>query len=198
MKLFSMTWWCALAALMTPAIGFTAEPTQSIKLSELLSLARSTNLQLEVSKKDQDVAIAGVTTANAFPNPEIEFVPGQFRNRSGLPGASGSGVGVGIGVAQPIEFLSLRESRQNLAKSRVSLTGALIDTTIPNITDGVRKRSIEMSRAQDELVAISEDLQLTNQILDRVRVRVNVGEAPRFDLLKKISLARNLSCARLA
>jgi outer membrane protein, heavy metal efflux system len=197
MKFFSMTWWCALAALITPAIGFTAEPTQSIKLSALLSLARSTNLQLEVSKKDQEVALAGVTTANAFPNPEIEFVPGQFRNRSGGP----SGVGVGVGLAQPIEFLSLRESRQNLAKSRVSLTGALIDTTIANITDGVRKRAIEMARAQEELVAISDDLQLANQILDRVRVRVNVGEAPRFDLLRaeaEVAVAqKNLISAQL-
>jgi outer membrane protein, heavy metal efflux system len=197
MKFFSMTWWCALAALITPAIGFSAEPTQSIKLSALLSLARSTNLQLEVSKKDQEVALAGVTTANAFPNPEIEFVPGQFRNRSGGP----SGVGVGVGLAQPIEFLSLRESRQNLAKSRVSLTGALIDTTIANITDGVRKRAIEMARAQEELVAISDDLQLANQILDRVRVRVNVGEAPRFDLLRaeaEVAVAqKNLISAQL-
>jgi outer membrane protein, heavy metal efflux system len=196
----------ALTLLVSTHRANAAEPPKSVKLSELLNLARSANLQLEVSKKDKEIAIAGVTTAKAFPNPDVELTPGQFRNRSGTP-LNGSnsglslGLSLGLSVAQPIEFSGLREARQNLAESRVSLAGALTETTAANITDGVRKKAIDMLRAQDELAATVEDLQLTQQILDRVRVRVSVGEAPRFDLLRaeaEVAVAqKNLTSAQI-
>jgi outer membrane protein, heavy metal efflux system len=192
----------ALTLLISSHRGLAAEPPKSVKLSELLNLARSANLQLEVSKRDRDIAIAGVTTAKALPNPEVELTPGQFRNRSGTPSSgSNSGLGLGLSIAQPIEFSGLREARQGLAESRVSLAGALTETTAASITDGVRKRAIDMQRAQDELAATSEDLQLTQQILDRVRVRVAVGEAPRFDLLRAEAevavVQKNLTSAQI-
>jgi outer membrane protein, heavy metal efflux system len=191
-----------IALLISTNRVMAAEPPKAVKLSELLNLARSANLQLEISKRDRDIAVAGVTTARAYPNPDVELTPGQFRNRSSTPSSgSNSGLGLGLSIAQPIEFGGLREARQGLAESRVSLAGALTETTAASVTDGVRKRAIDLLRAQDERAATLEDLQLAQQILDRVRVRVNVGEAPRFDLLRAEAevavVQKNLTSAQI-
>jgi outer membrane protein, heavy metal efflux system len=93
-----------LTLLISTGRVMAAEPPKSVKLSELLNLARSANLQLEISKRDRDIAVAGVTTARAYPNPEVELTPGQFRNRSGTPSSgSNSGLGLGLSIAQVYE-----------------------------------------------------------------------------------------------
>jgi cobalt-zinc-cadmium efflux system outer membrane protein len=52
------------------------------------------------------------------------------------------------------------------------------------LSAAIRDRFFELVRLRAELQAQQEDLLLTEQIRDRIDVRVRAGEAPRFDALR--------------
>jgi outer membrane protein, heavy metal efflux system len=145
-----------------------------LTISQLIEMARLSSRSIEIARLDQNVASAGVTIAKAYPNPEFEL----------LPGRSQAGTGAALGVAQVIELPQLRQARLALARSQISLTEANLKMIEATVIDQVRRRAIDTNRAQEEQLAVKEDLTIAQQILDRVRVRVQTGEAPRFDLLR--------------
>jgi cobalt-zinc-cadmium efflux system outer membrane protein len=73
-----------------------------------------------------------------------------------------------------------------------------------NLMAEIKTRFFETLRREEDLEANREDLALTEQIRDRIRVRVRTGEAPRFDLIRadnEVALATkqvNLAIARVA
>jgi outer membrane protein, heavy metal efflux system len=165
-------------ALLTTQVQ--AQAPAVLTLNTLIEQAKASHLLLEVARQEVAISEAGLTTAKAYPNPEIEIIPGyaQFKSSTGHNRSSA------LGVAQPIELPGLRQSRIALATSYASSAVAAQRVTLAQITDLVRVRAIDVVRTQEELVAVAEDLQLTKQILNSVQVRVRSGEAPRFDLIR--------------
>jgi outer membrane protein, heavy metal efflux system len=151
----------------------------NIKVSQFIEMAKQSNLQIEGARQDVLASGAGMITARALPNPELEFTPGVASARTG-----NSGAGASLGIVQPIERPSFRQAKQDLASSRIALAQSNQKVIEALIIDQVRKRSVEAVRAQEELVAVTEDLQIARQIAERVRVRARTGEAPRFDLMR--------------
>jgi outer membrane protein, heavy metal efflux system len=151
----------------------------SIKVSQLIEMAKQSSLQIEAAKQDVVATDAGMITARAYPNPELEFIPGRASAKN-----ANSGNSAAFGVIQPIELPGLRQARQELAGSRGVLAQSNQKVVESLVIDQVRRRSVETVRAQEELAAVTEDLQIARQILERVRVRARTGEAPRFDLLR--------------
>jgi outer membrane protein, heavy metal efflux system len=167
------------ALMIAEASAQNAIETSTIKISQLIEMARQSSLQIEGAKQDVIASDAGTITAKAYPNPELEVIPGRANARSGNGGSS-----TAFGVVQPIERPSFRQARQDLASSRVALAQSNQRVIESFVVDQVRRRAVEMVRAQEELVAVTEDMQISKQILERVRVRARTGEAPRFDLLR--------------
>jgi outer membrane protein, heavy metal efflux system len=164
------------------ATELKAQPTakiDSIKVSQLIELAKQSSLQIEAARQDVLASDAGTITARAYPNPEWEFTSGRGNSKSGNGGSSTL-----LGIAQPVEFSGFRQARQELASSRVALAKSNQKVVESFVIDQVRRRAVETVRAQEELIAVTEDLQIARQILERVRVRTRIGEAPRFDLLR--------------
>jgi outer membrane protein, heavy metal efflux system len=163
-----------------PVLSASTGTPLTLTLSNLIEQAKNSHLLLEVARQDLAISVAGITTAKAYPNPEIEVIPGHAQFKSG----AAHNRSAALGLAQPIELPGLRQSRIALATSYAASAIAAQQVTLAQITDLVRIRAIDVVRAQEELVAVAEDLELTRQILNSVQVRVRSGEAPRFDLIR--------------
>jgi len=166
-------------------------------LAELIELARRDSPVLAVSVAEQSVARAGVVTARAYPNPEAGFEWGRTQAR----GDGASGYSPILAINQPIENPWLRDARARAADSRVELAQLQTGATTSSLTAAIRRRFFDAVRLREEVQAFGEDLALTEQIRERVAVRVRVGEGARFDLLRaesEVAVARkNLDTARL-
>ena len=155
--------------------------TATFTLMQLLDRAFLESPLLSASRRDELAAGAGITTARAYPNPEFEIGGGQASSRV----AGGvSGFAPMLGIAQVIESPSLRAARLRSAQDRLQIAEAQTGATRTFLAAEIKRRYYEVVRLQEEQKALNEDLLLTEQIRERVRVRVRSGEAARFDQVR--------------
>ena len=185
----------ATRQMIDPGAPLEGAPVYS--LPELLARARNESPVLAVSRSEELAAQAGLRTARAYPNPEVEFSPGRYSSREGF----GSGSASQVTLSQPLENPWLRDARQKTAESRIEVAGANTRVTRTNLDALVKRRFFDMLRLTEEVKASTEDLQLTEQIRERVLLRAQTGEAPRFDLIRaesEVAVARkNLTTSLL-
>ena len=163
---------------------------QSVTLEQLLELARIESPTLNSARASALSVRSGIQTARAIPNPQIEFLAGENRARRGL---GTSGTGTELGIAQPLENPALRAARIGAAESNAEAAEAAVAVTEADVVADIRQRWFGVLRAQEEVQAARDDLALTEQILERIRVRVRTGESPRFDLVRaetEVAVAR--------
>ena len=159
--------------------------SQVFTLESLIEMGQSISLSIEGAKAQSQAARAALTTAQTYPNPEIDFNTGPFRPTtvgSQLGGASGSGYGAAI--AQRIENPSLRQARSSVAQTNIRSTDLNLVVLQNDISALIKVRYFEVLKRGEELAAAKEELQLTEQIRERIRVRTSTGESPRFDLIR--------------
>jgi cobalt-zinc-cadmium efflux system outer membrane protein len=182
-----------------PATSAASRPVAlpSFTLAQLTELALRENPLLAVARADERAALAGTVTARAYPNPEFAIEPGHASGKAGGP----SGASTVYSIGQPIENPWLRESRARLAQTRVELAGVQTGAQRSALVAALRNRFFDVVRLREEVQAFREDLQLTEQIRERVALRVRVGEGARFDLVRaesEVAVARkNLESAGL-
>ena len=189
-----------------PALAQVAAATSAVEapraratftLERLLSIAAESSPLLGAGRAEIDVARAQTLTARAFPNPEFGVEPGRLRPNAD----TNSGASTVFSIGQPLENPWLREARIRSAESGVEVARSRVQTQRTNLAGTIRTRFHEVARIDEETAAYAEDLQITEQIRDRIRIKVRSGEAPRFDLVRaegEVEAARkNLSTARL-
>lgn len=188
----------ALIALLIAGTSATSAATPTYTLEALIERALSESPALATSRAQQAEARAGLITARALPNPEIVIEPGRLVPR--LPGEP-AGASTALSLAQPIENPRLRAARSASAEARVVVALAETGVTQSRLVAAVRERFFELLRLRAEQQALQEDLILTEQIRDRIEVRVRAGEAPRFDSLRAegevAGVRRSLEATRL-
>lgn len=150
-------------------------------LAQVAEMARQSSPLLAVGRAEIDAAQAGTITARAYPNPELGFEPGRLSPRT--PAAI-TGSNTVISIGQPLENPWLREARIRSADSGVELARSRALAQAVNLSAAVRTKFLDVVRLDEELLAFGEDLQITEQIRDRILLRVRTGEAPRFDLVR--------------
>ena len=163
---------------------------QVLTLDQLLELARVESPTLNSARASALSVRSGIQTASALLNPQIEFLGGENRARRGL---GTSGTGTELGIAQPLENPALRAARIGAATSNAEAAEASVAVTEADVVADIRQRYFGVLRAQEEVQAARDDLALTEQILERIRVRVRTGESPRFDLVRaetEVAVAR--------
>lgn len=169
---------CALLGGLTP---LAARAVESFSLSHLLALAHSDNRTLHAARDAVTAASAGITTAGAFPNPELEISNGQSRARQiGAP----AGDVRSVTLSQPLEWPQLRGARVDAAEAAWRAVDAGRRAFEADVHGWVRLRYYELLRRQAEVQAAEEDLALATQIRSRIQLQVDQGEAPRFELIK--------------
>jgi cobalt-zinc-cadmium efflux system outer membrane protein len=152
-----------------------------LTLSQALALAEQHSPALKVASTQVDGAYAALDTAHAYPNPDIEFGSG---NSHLLPPTSQRGHNSALAISQPLELPGLRNARQRAAEAGVSSGTALLDDARINLYTQVKIAFFEVLRRQDEAKLAEENHALLMQIRNRVKLRVEVGESPRYELVK--------------
>lgn len=166
-----------IVAMLMP-VQLNAAP---LTLNEALRLATIHSPVIAAAKAQERGAQAALTTATAYVNPEIEFSSGSSRPRQ-LGGTSGS-TGL-VGVSQLFELPSLRAARRQVAEAGIASGSAALSFTQLNQNTAVKQAFFDALRRQEEARLAKENYELLLQIRNRVKVKVEVGESPRYELVK--------------
>lgn len=172
------------AIFLLAAIGLCMQPAQAAErytLDQLKALALDANPSLGAARADVDVSRADTLSARAYPNPEIEVMGGD-RNARGAnlaPGSMGS-----IALSQRFDYPSQRDARLRVAEAGVVSAQSGVQSFEIDLLAQLKQNFYSVIRYQGELRAAQEDLELARSIRNRVEVRVDTGEAPRYELIR--------------
>ena len=169
-------------------------------LKDLIDIAKRENPILDVLKAKEDAAKSSVVTAESFLNPEIEAGsgPSRYRTPSTNPNQKQNW---GVTLSQPLEFPNVRSARKAVAESRVNYAGYFTEATMINLSLQIKKAFYEVLQNEAILKIAEGDRDALNDIRGRVALRVDVGEAPRYELIKAdtelIAAQRDADAAKL-
>lgn len=178
--------------LLPAAAAAAGDAPPVYDLQALRQLAIDANLSLAAARDGVDAARAGVVSASAYPNPETELTTGNATPRIG--GASGHAHA--IAISQRIDNPWQRSARIGAAEAAAGGAEAGLRQTRVGLLARLQTAFYDLLRRQEEQAAAREDLALAESIYERVKVRVDVGEAPRYDLIRAEAerlTARNLT-----
>lgn len=159
-------------------VAHAAEP---YTLEQLKALALEANPSLGAARADVEVSRADTITARAYPNPELEVMGGDRNSRGPnlAPGSLGT-----IGLSQRFDYPSQRDARLRVAEAGVLSAQSGVQSFEIDLLAQLKQNYYLVIRYQAELRAAREDLELARSIRNRVEVRVNTGEAPRYELIR--------------
>lgn len=165
-----------------PAPGLTA-PVQAapLTLNDALRLAIAHNPKIAAAKAQENSAYAALSTALAYPNPDVEFAKGASYMRQ--PAGKNGGNEL-VGLSQSIDFPYFRAARRKVAEAGITAGQAVASDTRLNQRTAVKQAFFDLLRRQAEARLASENHNLLMQIRNRVEIKVDVGESPRYELVK--------------
>ena len=168
-----------ISALCLGASLSYAEPAYD--LSQLEALALESNRAILAARDQVSAARFAVDSAAAFPNPELEYLSGTTRSRgpAGNPGDARSAT-----LTQPLDLPWRRTARIGAAEAGLEAVGAGARAFEADILAILRGRYFEVLRREAELSNALEDAALMESVRSRISLRVETGEAPRFELIK--------------
>ena len=187
-----MKHWLAVLACVGLWASTVQAAERALDLRAYLALVEAHNPELNAAQKQRGQALAEERIARAYPNPDIEIGAGSWQPRAG--GRSGD-VST-LGISQRIELPSVREARIGAARSGIAVTDALIETVRQQVGYAAIQAWYDALRRGAEFALANENAALLGAMRDRVRARVDVGEAPRFELTRietEVLVARNLA-----
>ncbi|QOK93847.1 TolC family protein (plasmid) [Ralstonia pseudosolanacearum] len=158
-----------------------AAPLPRYSLPQLLELARAGHPALAASRAQVQAAQAGMTTARAWPNPEVEAMTGRQRAR--MPGAV-EGRTNSVSVTQKLDLPWQRTARMQAADAAFEGSQAQARSSARDLEAQLKLRFYDVLRREAEQRSAREDVTLVEQIRRRVAVRVEAGEAPRYELIR--------------
>jgi len=166
------------AVLVLPCL---ANAASTYTLQQVIDLAFVENPSIRIAKAQEDAAVAGVTTSRAYLNPEIEFGAGPSRYRSGAQETKNNW---GVALAQPFEFSDVRAAKREIAESNLKVAGVNSEINKVELRTALKKAFYEVLQRQATLRLVEDNRQLLNQIRERIKLRVDIGESARYELIK--------------
>jgi cobalt-zinc-cadmium efflux system outer membrane protein len=179
--------------------GFTAHAAPSFTLQQIVAIAAEQNPLINISKAREDSATASVVTANTFSNPQLEFGAGPTSYRT--PGGQGNNGNWGVALSQPLDFPSVRNARREVAENNVQVATLGIELTKTDVRTRVKSAFYDVLQRQAVLELAEADRNLLKDIRERIKLRVDVGESPKYELIKadteSLAAERDYQAARV-
>ena len=163
---------------MAASVCFAAP---SFNLQQVIDVTFTEHPSIRVAKAQEAAALATVTTAKSFMNPEIEMGAGPSRYRSGTNETRNNW---GVALSQPLEFSDVRSARREIAESNVRFANVNTEINQVELRSRVKQAFYDVLQRQEALRLVEEDRTLLQQIRERVKLRVDIGESPRYELIK--------------
>lgn len=182
----------AVALVSLLALNLFVQPpvraAERYTVDQLIAMALSSNALLGAVRTDIDISQAEAVIAGAYPNPEIEIMGGErtARGPALTPGSTQS-----FAFSQRLDYPSQREARREVASAGISIARASAQTFEVELVTRLKQGFYAVIRHESELRAAREDLDLAQAIRDRVEVRVQVGDAPRYELIRSDTELQN-------
>ncbi len=170
-----------LAIIIGAGMNSNTLAAPSFTLQQVIDQAMLQNPSINVAKAQEDAAAASITTAKSYINPELEFGAGPTRLRNDSQETKNNW---GIGLSQPLEFSDVRRARLSIAETNVKVAGAGKELTQVELRARVKDAFYNVLQRQAIFKLVEGDRNLLQQIRERVKLRVDVGEAPRYELIK--------------
>lgn len=169
--------WGSLALIM---LGSTVAG-EPLTLSQVLDLTLKNNPELIASRAQIQGAEGDLVTAKAYPNPELQIGAGESvaRDAQVLRGALG-----GVDIAQPIELPFVRRPRREAGEAGVESANALYRVVSLNVLTRTKQAFYNVLRQQELLRMAESNRELLESIRDKIKLRVEVGESSRYELVK--------------
>jgi cobalt-zinc-cadmium efflux system outer membrane protein len=189
----------SLLALSLPESIAQQKVTGKIySLPMLVELSLQTNPNVFASNNAAQAVAGQARTARAIPNPDVEVMQGKNESR---PTGTQIGNVNNWSITQPLDMPYVRIPRVNAAEATASAALANHQAFEIETAAKVQLRFYEMIKRASELEAANEDLNLTRQIRDRVKIKHEVGEIAKFDLIRAetefLNAQKNTEAARL-
>ena len=161
----------------------SASSNPQYNLQDLIDIAKRENPILDVLKAKEDAARSSVLTAESYLNPEIEVGTGPSRFRT--PSSStNQRRNYGVNISQPLEFPNVRGAKKAVAESRVNYASSVTEATMINLSLQIKKAFYDVLQNEAVLKIAEGDRDALKNIREKVALRVEVGEAPRYELIK--------------
>lgn len=179
------------------AYSTVAAAAYTLTLEDVLALAQG-NPTILAAQAQQDAASAALQTARAYPNPEAQLMAGPSK---ALAPETPGGLSAFAQIAQPIELPSVRASRARTAMAGLETAEAASFNVNLAVVAQAKQAFYEILRRQNEAEVAVQNQALLEQIRDRVKLRVETGEAPRYEFVKAeaevLSAVKNRERAQL-
>lgn len=150
-------------------------------LAKLEAAALESSRSVLAAREQISAARHAVVSAGAFPNPELEYLSGTQRARGpgGNPGNARS-----VALTQPLDLPWRRSARIAAAEAGLDATGAAVRAFEADTIARLRLRYFDVLRREAELKNAREDMAVMESVRSRIALRVETGDAPRFELIK--------------
>jgi cobalt-zinc-cadmium efflux system outer membrane protein len=169
----------AIFFYMAVTVYANAAPIYSI--NDVLEVALSQSPSVMIAKAQEDAAIASVTTAKSYMNPQLEFGAGPSRYRAGTNQTKDNW---GVALSQTLEFWDVRRARREIAESGVKTAGFTRDLIRLELKVRVKNAFYNVLQKQEVLKLVEADQQLLQTVRDRVKLKTDIGESPKYELIK--------------
>ena len=168
-------------ALVLAMLAVPSAYASSLTLNEALHLAAEHSPALAAAKAQERSAQAALNTALAYPNPEIELASGYSQPRQTDVSKGSNAL---VGISQQLELPGLRAARRQGAEAGIVSGAAALGEARLNQHSAVTQTFYEVQRRQEEAALAAENHALLLLIRNRVKIKVDVGESPRYELVK--------------
>lgn len=160
----------------------------ALTLPQVLGLLETHNPALASAQARQQSAQAALITAKAYPNPELELGGGAA---SGIGEGALSGSNEQVYIAQALDLPFIREARRKVAEAGITSADEASRHVWLSVRGQVKLAFYEILRRQAELRISRDNEQLLTQIRDKIKLKAEVGEAPRYEQVKSDAEALN-------
>jgi len=155
--------------------------SETLTLEQLLDLLQQNNPSLFSAEADKNFAVGAMKTAKQYPNPDMDIGGGLAM---GLGQGALSGSAQQFYMSQPLDLPFVREARRLVAEAGINSAEQARDAVWLIIRAKTRQAFYEILRRQAELVICQDNEHLLEQIRNKVALKVEVGEAAKYEEVK--------------
>jgi outer membrane protein, heavy metal efflux system len=184
--------------LFVTALALAAAERPTLTLERALTLAEQYNPQVSAASARVRGAEAGIETSRAYPNPDFTTLQGyQHARPIATPGVPG--ILQHYSVSQPLETPSVRRTRRQAAEhfregQEFGFSGIRL-----GVRAQVKRAFYDVLHQREEISHAQENLQIVQDLRNRTRVQVDVGELGRLELTRaETEVARAQTLVRSA
>ena len=153
-------------------------------LPHLLKLLEPYNPSLAAAQARRESALGALETAQQYPNPTFEGGAGIGKERNEVAKTGTSGVVI---LSQPLDYPFIREARRKVAEAGIASAEESNRFVWLTVRATTRQAFYEILRRQAELNIAEANERLLQQIREKVQLKVEVGEAPKYEEVKAMA-----------